>query len=114
MLTATHAPQTALQAPPLIDLTVHDADFKPTDNPFISSIRVWYEHENGADKNETEDLEQIEACGHDFLNYMRNVRGRHYETLQDYWYDKKLRPRTRDKEVEEYLEYRVNSIYNKN
>lgn len=100
---------------PLIDLTVHDADFKPTDNPFISSIRVWYEHENLKTANsDQEDLEQVEPCGHDFLNYLRNVRGEHYESVDAFWYQRKLRPTMRNKIVEEYLEYRANNYSNQN
>lgn len=98
MLTLQSPPRQ--DALPFIDLTVVDADFIPTEDPFIEKIHVWYE-------GLTPEMSQIEACGHDFLNYMRNIVGRSYSTLKEYWYS--VHPRSRDKEVEEYLEYRANA-----
>lgn len=108
MLTATLLPPPAR---PLIDLTVHDADLMHFDDAAVSTIHVWYNHEAPAlMKRDNEELEQINACGHDFLNYMRNVRGRSYESIEVYWYDRTRLPSERDKDVEEYLEWRVNEF----
>jgi hypothetical protein len=85
-----------------IDVDVDDADLIPHDDS-MQTIHIWY--------TQFSQDHQDKMCGHDFLNYLRNVRCRKCDNLKQYWYSTK--PEVRDQEVEEWMEYRANNMLTK-